>query len=94
MNLIQEKFVLKSVGPPSYYLGNDYNWSPQEKAWVVGCQTYCKEAVRRVEQEHIKGTLYPHKIPLPADCHPELNDSPLLDIGKAKLYQIIIGTIQ
>lgn len=40
MDLIESKFVLKSVGPPSYYLGNDYNWSPEEKAWVFGCQTY------------------------------------------------------
>ena len=27
MDLIENKFVLKSVGPPSYYLGTDYNWS-------------------------------------------------------------------
>ena len=94
MNKIQEKFVLKSVGPPSYYLGNDYNWSAEEKCWVLGCQTYCKEAVQRVEQDHLGGTLYPHKIPLPANCHPELDDSPLLDSRKAKLYQVLIGTIQ
>lgn len=32
MDLIENKFVLKSVGPPSYYLGNDYNWLPQRKS--------------------------------------------------------------
>ncbi len=30
----------KSIGPPSCYLGNDYNWSEDEKAWVLGCATY------------------------------------------------------
>ena len=36
-------FLLKSTGPPSYYLGNDYMWSPSENAWVLGCSTYIKE---------------------------------------------------
>ena len=94
MTKIQAKFVLKSVGPPSYYLGTNYNWSEQEKAWVVGCQTFCKEIIQRVEQDLIKGQLYPHKIPLPADCHPELDDSPLLDDGKTKMYQQLIGMLQ
>ena len=80
MDLIETKFALKSVGPPSYYLGNDYNWSPEEKAWVIGCQTYVKEAVHRIEDnDQLGGALYPHKVPLLADCHPELDDSPLLD---------------
>ena len=32
MKLIEDKFLLKSLGPPSYYLGSNYNWSKEEKA--------------------------------------------------------------
>jgi hypothetical protein len=35
----------KSIGPPSCYLGNDYNWSEDEKAWVLGCATDIKECI-------------------------------------------------
>ena len=31
---------------------------------------------------------------MPAACHPELDDSPLLDEKKTKIYQMLIGTIQ
>jgi hypothetical protein len=45
---ISSSFLLKSIGPPSYYLGNDYNWSEEEKAWVLGCATYIKECIRQL----------------------------------------------
>ena len=38
-------FLLKSIGPPSYYLGNDYNFSESENAWVLGCAPYIKERI-------------------------------------------------
>ena len=39
---ISAAFLLKSIGPPSYYLGNDYNFSTDEGAWVLSCATYLK----------------------------------------------------
>jgi hypothetical protein len=42
---ISSSFLLKSIEPPSYYLGNYYNWSEDEKAWVLGCATYIKECI-------------------------------------------------
>jgi hypothetical protein len=33
-------FLLKSIGPPTYYLGNDFNFSVGENAWAVGCAPY------------------------------------------------------
>ena len=74
VDYIEENFVLKSVGPPSYYLGNDYNFDPVNKTWVTGCATYIKECIRRVEAHPlVGGTLYPHKTPLPPEIHPELD---------------------
>jgi hypothetical protein len=78
---ISSSFSLKSIGPLSYYLGNDYNWSEDEKAWVLGCATYMKECIHQLEDDQLFGTLHPHKSPLPAGCHPELDESQLLDLN-------------
>jgi hypothetical protein len=79
---------------PSYYLGNDYDWSEDEKAWVLGCATYIKERIRRLEDDPSFGTLHPHKSPLPAGCHLELDESQLLDLNGICKYQMLIGMAQ
>ena len=85
-------FLLKSTGPPSYYLGNDYMWSPTHNAWVLGCSTYIKECICCLEEDDmIEGKLWEHKNPLPAEVHPEMDESPLLDNQGLKLYQTLIG---
>ena len=96
--LISAAFLLKSIGPPAYYLGNDYNFSPGENAWVLSCATYLKECVRRLEADPelvLDGNLYGHRTPMPPEgCHPEFDDSPLLsDVGLRK-YQMLIGMAQ
>ncbi len=61
-------FLLKSIGPPSYYLGNNYNFSKEENAWVLSCATYLKECIRRIESDNelpLDGTLWTHRTPLP-----------------------------
>ena len=42
MNLIEAKFFIEKPGPPSYYLGNDYNWSADEKTWSLVLQPISK----------------------------------------------------
>ena len=92
---ISGAFMLKSIGPPSYYLGNDYNDSEEERAWVVSCATYLKECVRRIESDpDLEGELWTQRTPLPEGCHPELDDSNLLlELGIRK-YQMLIGMAQ
>ena len=88
-------FLLKSTGPPSYDLGNDYVWSPSENTWVLGCSTYIKECICHLEEDGmIEGKLWEHKNPLPAEVHPEMDESPLLDDQGLKLYQMLIGMAQ
>ncbi|KAI2510964.1 Reverse transcriptase (RNA-dependent DNA polymerase) [Fragilaria crotonensis] len=92
---IAAAFLLKSVGPPAYYLGNDYNFSKDENAWVLGCATYIKECIRRIETDFgLDGDLYTHRTPLPEGCHPELDDGvPLAEDG-IRRYQTLIGMAQ
>ena len=73
---IQDRFLLKHVGSPSYYLGNDYHYSEVHNGWQVGCKTYLDECIRRVEKDNlfgINGVLYKHKTPLPPQTQPELD---------------------
>jgi hypothetical protein len=92
---ISAAFLLKSIGPPAYYLGNDYNFSEDEKAWVLSCATYIKECIRRIESEFIlDGDLWTHRTPLPEGCHPELDDSDLLPDSGIRQYQVLIGMAQ
>ena len=88
-------FLLKSTGPPSYYLGNDYSWSKDESTWVLGCATYVKECIRRLEDDSmIDGKLWEHKNPLPAECHSEMDETPDLNEDGIRLYQTLIGMAQ
>jgi hypothetical protein len=88
-------FHLKSVGSPTYYLGNDYHWNAEEGVYFLGCNTYIKECLRRIEALLPDGqTLYKKTTPLPADSHPELDDSPLLDQNGVQRYQTLIGMAQ
>ena len=70
---ISAVFLLKSIGPLAYCLGNDYNFSVGENAWVVGCATCIKECIRRIESEFdLHGDLWTHCTPLPELCHQSL----------------------
>ncbi|KAL7557874.1 hypothetical protein ACA910_010924 [Epithemia clementina (nom. ined.)] len=42
----------------------------------------------------IDGKLWEHKNPLPAECHPEMDETPLLDENGIHLYQTLIGMTQ
>ena len=90
---VSAAFLIKSHGPRDYYLGCNYRIHDGQNMWTYGCQTYCKEAIEQVEC--IFGTLTKESTPLPVDdCHPETDDSPLLDPPIHCQYQILLGMIQ
>ena len=65
------------------------------KDWIIESSTYIKMCIRKVEIHHVVGgRLFPHKIPLPADCCPENLTSELLDDKYTKIYQMLIGLMQ
>jgi hypothetical protein len=47
-----------------------------------------------LEDDPSFSTLHPHKSPLPAGCHPELDESQLLDLNGIRKYQMLIGMAQ
>lgn len=87
---IKERFLVKTSGPPDYYLGNDYRYEETEKMWTVGSKTYSKEAIRKVEEKH--KCLPKCKTPLPTkDCHPEMDESAPLGENDHRFFQMLIG---
>ena len=73
-------FLIKKHGPRNYYLDNDYMYHETFDMWTYGSKTYAKEAVSKIER--IFGTLPKEGTPplSSAECHPEMDDSPLLDL--------------
>jgi hypothetical protein len=61
---------------------------------VLGCATYIKECIHQLEDDPSFGTLHPHKSPLPTGCHPELDESQLLDLNGIHKYSMLIGMAQ
>lgn len=87
---IKERFLVKTSGPPDYYLGNDYRFEETEGIWTVGSTTYTKEAIRKVEEKH--KCLPKCKTPLlTKDCHPETDTTPLLGENDHRFFQMLIG---
>ena len=88
-----KKLLVKSHGPLSYYLGSDYTYHEDLDLWIYGGSTYTKDAISHVER--IYGCLAKVSTPLPVtDCHPELDESPLLELDNHRKYQTILGMIQ
>ena len=86
-------FLIKEHGPRNYYLGNDYTFHDNFNMWTYGSKTYATEAVAKVER--IFGTLRKEGTPLPsADCHPEMDTSPLLDLDGHRKFQMVLGMLQ
>ena len=90
MKQIQDLYTVKAVGPPEYYLGNDFK-KDKKGRWQIGCKKYLKEAIRRIES--MFGTLSKHDTPMVAGDHPEMDTSPLLDDKGHKQYQMLIGIL-
>ena len=93
LRLIFNVLFVKSHGHQDYYLGNNYTYHPQFYMWTYNCKTYEKEALHKAEE--ILGPFLKRKTPLPvSDCHPETDQSPLLDLKHHFDFQVLIGMLQ
>ncbi len=82
---IQDKYLVKHVGEPKYYLGNDYTQNCHGY-FIIGSDTYVKEALARIERDVTSNSVANSNIPMKDRDHPELDDSPLLDSNGVKKY--------
>jgi hypothetical protein len=90
MEALEKVYVIKSKGPPDYYLGNDYKKDSRGR-WAIGCKRYLKEALSRVET--MFGILPKKSVPLPSGDHPEMDTSAVLNDDEHRKYQMLIGML-
>jgi hypothetical protein len=91
MKIIQSQYIVKDIGPPLYYLDNDY-FVRSDGFCYVGSSTYVKEALRQVQDKF--GELTKECSPAPRDDHPELDESSLCTPEETRIFQGLIGTAQ
>ena len=88
--LIEQEFALRNIeSEPAYYLGTSLK-RIEDGRIVMNSENYIKESIRKYETKH-NITLKKEALPMKANAHPELDVSPLLDTGKHKEFQHIIG---
>ncbi len=90
MDLIQSLYAIKSIGPPDYYLGNDYK-KDKKGRWCIGCKKYLVEAIKRVER--MFGSLKKYSNPMETGDHPELDDSKVLNDDGHRKFQMLMGIL-
>jgi hypothetical protein len=88
MRGIESLYVVRDIGPPKYYLGNDYFRDAEGNAYI-GSSTYVTEAISKVESK--VGELWRERSPSPPGDHPELDSSAPLDTASHRLFQVLIG---
>ena len=91
MSLIESNYSVKDIGPPKYYLGNDYI-TDSDGSRYIGSSTYVCEALRKIESRF--GVLSKERTPAPPSDHPEQDTSALCSPDEHKNFQGLIGTAQ
>ena len=93
ISLIEQEYALRNIEvDPSYYLGARLTKRPDGKI-LMNMDEYCKEIIRKYENKH-DITLKKENLPIPAESHPEMDTSDILNPEEHKEYQHIIGVGQ
>jgi hypothetical protein len=90
MDMIQAIYAVKSIGPPDYYLGNDYK-KDRKGRWCIGCKKYLVEAIKRVER--MFGSLNKYSNPMETGDHPELDESEVMNDDGHRKFQMLMGIL-
>ena len=89
---IDHNFKLKGTGPISFHLGCDF-FRDKDGNLCYAPKKYIEKTIDnyvRIFGRKPKEA----SSPLPEGDHPELDDSPLLDLEETKIYQSLIGSLQ
>jgi hypothetical protein len=90
MDQLKAIYAIKDIGPPDYYLGNDYKRDKKGR-WRIGQKKYLTEALSRVEA--MFGILRKYSLPMPSGDHPEMDTSTLLNDDEHRKYQMLVGML-
>lgn len=94
------KYRLKDVGPPKRFLGARIGevMLDGHKTWYISAQDYLEKALEGVIQRFgkLESLFSSSKLqtPAPTNFHPEIDDTPFLDVDDITLYQSYIGVLR
>ena len=93
---LKQKYVLKGVGEPEYYLGANLvdvtGWGKPGVKYGLSAETYVGRIVQQVEKTIGKPIIKRHT-PLPDGYHPELEETPILPAEQASFYRSLTGAL-
>jgi Reverse transcriptase (RNA-dependent DNA polymerase) len=88
---IEQEFLIRNKSDsPSYYLGNDIK--QVGNTIHVSTVKYVTKVLRSFQEK--QGDIKKENIPMSTQAHPELDETPLLDMQGIEQYQHIIGVCQ
>ena len=97
MKELEETYTMKGVGRPMYYLGGDVehltpDWEKQGIHTAFSANTYITSILPELKELSSREAFPKKKVPMSADYHPELDDSPLCSPREMSLYRTFIGS--
>ena len=97
MKELEETYTMKGVGRPMYYLGGDVehlppDWEKEGIHTAFSASTYITDVLPELKALSRKEAFPKKKVPMSAEYHPELDDSPLCDAREMSLYRMFIGS--
>ena len=98
---VKKEFLIKdkNIGKPEYFLGGNVEtlgedlavWKEHEVHYGLSAETYIENLVQRIERV-MDRTLRVYRSPMSPDCHPEMDESPLLDDEGNSKYRMLVGS--
>ena len=104
MKELEKRFLMKGVGAPRYYLGGDVNelddqWQAEGLFHSFSADTYIGNCIPKMEAmmtppaERAQITFRTRHVPMDPTYHPELDESPILDLDGISKYRSMIGSL-
>ena len=94
---LKTQYNLKGVGEQQYFLGDiiihvNKHWDKQGVTMAFSTETYIKNSVESLERQLDK-QFGSSSTPMSEADHPELDDSPLMDLEGISKYRSMIGSL-
>ena len=97
MNELEKTYTMKGVGRPQYYLGGDVehlteDWAREGISTAFSAKTYITNVLPELKDLSERRDFPKKKVPMSADYHAELDESPLLDAWGMTVYRTFMGS--
>ena len=98
MKKLQDKFTMKGVGEPRYYLGGDVKkldeqWAKQDITEAFSAETYIDNLLPKMAKMLGVEQFPRQKVPMSHECHPEEDQSPFCSPDQISKFRSMLGSL-